>query len=686
MKKSRIVLSLILVLLLVFVGSFVLTACGEKDGDNTQSDEQIDTPVTDGNDTLPSNPNENDNQKEEIPGGEITPPQEPEEELPGEPETPEEPSEDMGDSAGFLEFRLKDDYTYEVTFLLQNLLNNVIIPTYHNGVAVTSIGSSAFYGCDNITNVTIPNSVTSIGDGAFEHCDRLKSVTIPDSVTSIGDDAFAWCNSLTSITIGNSLTSIGNYAFVGCIKLVEIYNLSSLYITAGSSSNGHVGYYAKNVYTATEGESKLSTDSNGYIIYTNGEEKILVGYTGSETELTLPSGITAIYECSFYRNKTVTSVNIPDSVTSIGESAFYDCTSLTSVVIPNSVESIGEMAFYYCVKLVEVYNLSSLDITAGDSGYGYIGYYALDVYTSLDTPSKLTTDSNGYIIYTNGEEKILVGYTGDETELTLPNGITEIYQYAFYYNETITSVTISNSVTSIGDYAFALCISLSSVTIPNSVKSIGNDSFYFCFNLENLTIGNSVESIGEYAFFYCISIKSITIPSSVISIGEEAFIGCIKLVEIYNLSSLYITEGSMEHGFIGYFALDVYTSLDAHSKVSTDSNGYIIYTSKEEKILVGYTGDETKLTLPSGITEINKYALLNVNFTASNLVKCSNITSIVIPDSVTSIGDVAFGNCESLTTINYEGTSVAWNNISKGAYWNDGTGNYTINYNYKIEK
>ncbi len=205
------------------------------------------------------------------------------------------------------------------------------------------------------------------------------------------------------------------------------------------------------------------------------------------------------YEITGY-NGTASNLQIPSTilgkpVTIIGEGAFEYCFSLTSVVIGDSVEHIGEEAFFACGKLIEVYNLSSLNITKGSEENGYVGYYALDIYTSLDTPSKLSTDSNGYMIYTNGEEKVLVGYTGSERELTLPNDITSIYQYAFYNCDSLTSVTIGNSVTSIGHHAFYVCHSLTSVVIPDSVTSIGDGAF---FNCDSLTVINYVGTIEEW--------------------------------------------------------------------------------------------------------------------------------------------------------------------------------------------
>ena len=190
----------------------------------------------------------------------------------------------------------------------------VVIPSEVNGLPVTTIGVSAFYGSASITGITIPNSVTSIGANAFEFCTSLTNVTIPNSVISIGEYAFSGCASLTNVTIGNGATSIGDGAFDGCTSL---------------------------------------------------------------TSVTLGQGVTTIGASAFYVCASLTRIKIPDSVTNIGANAFAFCTSLTNVTLGNAVTSIGNQAFAYTSLTTVGFpgNAPSADATVFDGDNTATVYY-----------------------------------------------------------------------------------------------------------------------------------------------------------------------------------------------------------------------------------------------------------------------------------------------------------------------
>ena len=382
----------------------------------------------------------------------------------------------------------------------------ILSNTYKDGVGViefsapiTEIGDWAFYDCNSLTSVTIPDSVIKIGFCAFYGCSNLATVTIPESVTTIGDDAFHYCYSLTSVNIPDCVTSIGRCAFSGCSSL------TSVSIPNCVTTIGELAFYKCSGLTGvTIGDSVTTI------------ERAVFSDCSSLATITIPNSVTTMGDAVFQNCTCLTSVTIGDSVTTIGECVFAGCSSLATVTIGDSVTTIGEYAFFNCSNLTSV--------TIGDSvtTIEAAAFFNCSSLTSVNIPNSVTTIGNSAF---SGCSSL--------TTVTIPDSVTTIGELAFYQCSGLTDVTIGNSVTTIERAAFSGCSSLATVTIGDSVTTIGNNAFSDCSSLTNLTIPNSVTTIGNFAFDDCSSLTSVTIPDSVTTIGNWAFYWCRRLISVY---------------------------------------------------------------------------------------------------------------------------------------------------------
>lgn len=502
--------------------------------------------------------------------------------------------------------------------------------TIRNGnetYTVTSIANNAFEGW-GITSVVIPNTVTSIGNYAFDECMNLTSATIGSSVETIGDYAFTSCNKLTSLSFGSSLTTIGKDVFYGCSKLTEI-NIDN-----------------SNTTFATEDGVLFNKSKTTLILYPEGK-------TG---DYTIPSSVTTIGINAFKECQNLTAVTIPSGVITIDNYAFYLCRNLAFANIPSTVTSIGDKAFYKCAKLKYIY--ISNNVTRIDYG-AFLECSNLTIYCEVESKPDDWDDnwnpSNRpviweykkyiYMVLSNTDYTVEISkFNGSGGDLTIPSTtiidsveytVTSIGKNAFKDRSGLKSVIIPNTVTKIGDDAFNNCRNLKSVTIPNSVTSISSSMFEHCWELKSITIPNSVTSIGRNAFNDS-GLKSITIPNTVTSIGYLAFYRCIRLTSI-------IVESGNEN----------YVS----------ENGVLF--NKDKTTLICYPGgkEDEIYTIPNSVTSIYNYAFYDC---------CFSLTSVIVPNSVTTIGVSAFGACCKLESINIPNTVT-----SIGTYTFSGCSNLT---------
>ena len=540
---------------------------------------------------------------------------------------------------------------------------------------------------------------------------------------------------IKSVTIGNAVTGICDYAFYDCSNLTDVYyngtfvDFSKISISYGNTPLTNAKLHCSDMtldnwgkcgdstaYYLDEATGALTISGTGNVNGYWSDKK------GSIKSVIIENGVTSIGDYAFDGCSSLTSVTIPDSVTSIGDYAFDGCSSLTSVTIPDSVTSIGNAAFDGCSSL------TSVTIPEGVTSIGNYAFARCSGLTSVTIPDSVRSIGENVFIYCNNLDSVYITdlaaylningtspmcyakklYLNNKRvagAITIPDGVTQIVNYAFSNCDGITSVTIPDSVTSIGYSAFGDCSSLkdvyitdldawynmkfgnynsnpmcyadnlylnnelvTNIVIPEGITSIGNYVFSGCSGLTSITIPEGVTSIGSSAFDGCSSLTSVTIPDSVTSIGSSAFYNC------YDLTSVTIPDGVTSIGgnaFYGCSGLkDIYiTDLAAWCNIKFElaKNGYDYLCCFSNPMRYAnnlYLNNEivTDLVIPEGVTSISDCAFY----------RCGSLTSITIPDSVTSIGKSAFYGCSGLKSLTIgKGITNIDGNPFEGLYYSD---------------
>ncbi len=437
----------------------------------------------------------------------------------------------------------------------------------------------------------------------------------------------------------------------------------------------------------------------------------IVGDRATLTSYVVPEGVTRIDDSAFRGCSSLTSVDIPEGVTEIGNSAFEGCSNLESIALPSTLKKIGENAFRSCKSL------TSIEIPEDVTDIGEAAFQNCPNLESVTLPSTLTEIENSAFRGCTSLTSIVipedVTEIGDNTfnsctkltSVTLPSTLTKIGNQAFYNCKTLESIDIPEGVTEIGDKAFWNCTSLTSIVIPEGVTNIGSYAFSdwskvifaegSLFKKENGTIYNTetgvlvacydktitsivipegVTEIGNSAFGSCNKLTSVTLPSTLKKIVNNAFTGCSSL------TSINIPEGVTEIGNQAFRDWSVVTF--AEGSPFKKENG-IIWNPETGVLLGCYDKTITSIVIPEGVTEIGNQVFYG----------CDNLRSVTIPNTVTTIGS-AFSNCPyltsidipaSVTEINYSAFNVSvWSKVTfaegspfkkeNGIIWNTETG------------
>lgn len=580
----------------------------------------------------------------------------------------------------------------------------------NNNYIVISIGEEAFAGCDALTSVTILPGIESIEQGGFYECVWLESVNIPNGVKKIGLGAFSGCERLPYVSIPSSVTEIGKWAFDRCPQLkridCNIKNPFAIDETVFELKNYDYDIYSTAMLVVPDGTKPTYQETEGWKKFVNIVEEDEIGQGGKAGDI-FKSGLlyyriganntVVVTPATSEEDKYAGDIEIPSqvefngkdySVTGISNSAFKGCTELTSVTIPQGITTISPDAFYGCSNLA-----------------------------SITIPSTITTINSNAFLGCSNLSSVYITDLAAWCNINFANSNANPLSYAslFLNNKKIVDLEIPNDVTTISNSAFRGLKNILSVKIPGSVISIGKDAFWGCSSLisiisgiekpfaidedvftsndkdiyatallivpvgkrsdymntdgwkkftnivevgqggyvgqtfsdngitykigENFTVSvvsgstkyagdivipsqvefigktYSVTSIDKSAFENCSGLKSIKIPSTIQSIGLDAFDGTT------NLTAVHISDIA---------AWCTITFADHYSNPLT----YAHHLYKDGKEI-------TDLVIPSTVTSIGGYAFY----------KCSGLKSIVIPNGVTTIGVSAFYGCSGLTTI-----------------------------------
>ena len=396
-------------------------------------------------------------------------------------------------------------------------------------------------------------------------------------------------------------------------------------------------------------------------------EKAFSDCTGF-TSLGIPKGVTRIGEKAFSGCSRLYYVVIPGSVTSIGYGAFHNCSGLIFMIIPEGVESIEERAFYECSSLLAI----TIPQSVRNIGWGAFGQCPnlTSIEVAADNPCYSSQDG---VLFNKGRMELLRYPEGKPGETyRIPDGVKHIEKHAFEDCSSLTSIVIPDGVTELEEGAFDSCPNLVSIEvaadnpcyssqdgvlfnkdktellrypkdkpdetyrIPDGVKHIGEYAFDDCSSLTSIIIPDGVEHIGEYAFDNCSGLTSIIIPDGVTVLGEGAFRACSGLTSVVIPQSVT----NIEQGVFWFDEQLTFIEVVADNPCYSSQDGVLFNKDKTELLCYPEGKPGETYRIPDGVKHIGEYAFY-----------CANLTSIVIPKGVTSIGAFAFECCRGLTSI-----------------------------------
>ena len=476
---------------------------------------------------------------------------------------------------------------------------------------IKEIHGWAFYNCRSLQTVNMSNTLTYIAEYAFHKCEALESITIPNTVTEIQYDAFRECTSLMSITIPNSVQIIASSVFSDCQSLESVTLPNNMEYIGGSAFSNCRALTSINI---PEGITKIegSTFSN----------------CDALRSVTFPSTLQKIEGWSFYSCDTLQSLTIPNTITYIGEYAFCDCYNMQSLTIPTSVKKVEDRAFG------SNYNLKQIDILASNYQEVCEGNLNKQLYYASD-------QNNG------ATRRLFVGGTELKGDVVLPEGITTISELAFYNCKTINSIELPSTITSINNNSLngISIIHLNATTPPTitSTNIIDVDAFIVLPDAATLATYQAHPVWSEFGTRLiskdAMQIREVTVMANNSlsslhkTLGEENLMNTVKLKVHGTINSYDIML--IRNKMLNLRYLDL-----SDTEVKACSYEYYSGYCTHDNMLEDYSFSELNLQvvhLPKNLTEIRNC-----------FYSCQKLDTVYFQPGLTIIGDNTFQDCRNL--------------------------------------
>ncbi|MBE6134218.1 MAG: leucine-rich repeat domain-containing protein [Erysipelotrichaceae bacterium] len=535
-------------------------------------------------------------------------------------------------------------------------VEELVLPSMHEGKKVTAIKSAAFFNFAKLTKVVIPEGIEEINNEAFSKT-ALLTIKIPNSVTKIGASAFNGCSRLVQVELGTGVLEIGERAFYEA-NVNSIVNHSTLNIVAGRNyASSYISNYALEVVDDIANSTLRTTEDGLYylldVVENNETHVYLVEYIGDGLNVVFPDGVTHLAN--------------PYPFKSVNRVVRFEINKELKTLAYNAVLR----------KAFEVINHST-EVTINKSTFSnaYVIYNAPKSEEEDPEPipqTKLHIE-NGFVMYRYESGKdYLLNYVGEEKKITVPASVYEVLPSAFEGTD-IEEVKFTSRTAILGEYAFRNCMNLKRAELTNNLFVIGTGAFYNCQKLEEVT--NLAPDLSGYTFYECVSLKSLPGYTPVeigsydfydckslntftvyrnTSFGTNSFSGCTGLIEVINRSATKIVPGQTDNGYVAYYAKRV--TMFGESTVKKYDDGGLTVTDGDTVYYI-YRGEAEEVVVPEGVTVIGSGAF-GRNETVKKIIlpstvkeiggsafeKCVNLKELNLPEGLEKIGDYAFVDC-----------------------------------------